>query len=86
MKKQQILDEVHRLDDGSLEHSDSEVYKAWAEMATDWLSEDPMQYLREGFQGFDSRSPARILCDFYLAGAVSDLTAKEFRKLLDLSK
>lgn len=77
--KQQILDEVKNYANGQ----DSEVVDAWMDMATDWLSDDPSTYLRDGFDGFNDRSPNQILCDFYLAGKVSDLSEDEFNQIMD---
>ncbi len=59
------------------------VIEAWLDMATDWLSDDPSNYLKDGFDGLNDRSPNQILADFYLAGKVSDMTEEEFNQIMD---
>lgn len=83
LKKQQILDEVKQVQSGSLSSTMSEVYDEWADMATEWLTDDPSEYLKNGFDGFNDRSPEQILCDFYLAGKVEDMDCNEFNKVFD---
>ncbi len=83
MTKDQILTEMRQLKANEITEMDSEVYDEWMNMAGDWLADDPSEYLKDGFKGFNERSPEEILCDFYLASKVSDMTEDEFNNLMD---
>lgn len=79
--KKQILHETAQYQKGNLFHS--QIVDEWMDMATEWLTNDPSEYLTNGFDGFNDRSPKQILCDFYLAGKVTDMTEEEFNQLMD---
>jgi exonuclease I len=69
--REQILSETQQIHDGTLCRHDSKIYKAWSDMATDWLS-DTDDYLYEGFIGFADRSEETILEDFRLNDMLAD--------------
>jgi hypothetical protein len=69
--RDQILSEVQQIHDGTLSHYDSKIYKAWSDIAADWLS-DTDDYLYEGFVGFADRSEETILEDFRLNDMLAD--------------
>ena len=79
--KEQILAEVKSYQANSM--LDSEIVDDWMDMATDWLTDDPSEYITNGFDGFNDRTPEQILCDFYLAGKVANMTEPEFNTLMD---
>ncbi|MFY4731206.1 hypothetical protein [Nitrospira sp. BLG_2] len=79
--KQQILTEVQAYQANTI--FDSDIVDDWFDMATQWLTDDPSEYLKDGFDGFNDRSPEQILCDFYLAGKVADMSESEFNAIMD---
>ena len=70
--QQQVFDEVRRIRAGAVEPHNSRVYDAWMEMAGDWFVQDDGEYLRNGFVGFNQRSPEIILLDFHLGGKLAE--------------
>lgn len=75
--REQIRREVEAIENASLHSSESEVYDAWADMASDWLVENPGDYLWEGFKGFAERSTDEIILDFHLNDKLEDPLTKE---------
>lgn len=79
--REDVLDQVQKVQDGTISRHDSPVYQAWNELAEEWLATGT--YSKAGFSGFDERTPNQILMDFHLNGGLKDdLSDDEMFKIL----
>lgn len=82
--KERVIAEVELIRKGELHRSDSAVYNEWAEMATEWLINDPNTYLNDGFTGFSTRSAKQIVLDFHLGDKLDQpLTEAEYNDCME---
>lgn len=79
--KEQILNEIKAFKSGTL--FDSDIVDEWMDMATEWLTTDPQTFAKDGFDGFEERSPEQILVDFYLNDKVADMSESEYNQIMD---
>lgn len=81
--RKQIESETQNIFDYQLELINSDVYNEWANIAINWFTDDPDEYLRFGFKGFMERTINEIVLDFYLNGKLEEnLSEEEMNKLL----
>jgi hypothetical protein len=81
--KEQVLEGVRNYRE---KFEDSPVIDAWMDMAGNWLIEDSYEYLKDGFEGFNSRTEYCILLDFHYNGQIEPtLTPEEVKKFEEMA-
>lgn len=80
--KEQVLDEVRRVQLATLREDESPVFDCFRDLAAEWLSGDN-DFDARGFLGFYDRTPEQIVADFQLNGRLDPpLSPQEFDAFL----